>query len=128
MVELDSEKFNPPKRFRKQNDHIWGPDGSGSDKDTQFFYVGQSAHEPYCRFNIHKQCFGKDIHYECKCSFGPRIVTKSMSNYWVREYGQWLRKRKFSHYNPIKTQEEALRMEEFLAEKLRGQGHASYSA
>jgi hypothetical protein len=51
-----------------------------------------------------------------------------MSNYWVREHGQWLRKRKFSHYNPIKTQEEALRMEEFLAEKLRGQGHASYSA
>ena len=101
MVELDPEKFNPPKRFRKQNDHIWGPDGNGPDKDTQFFYVGQSAHEPYCRFNIHKQCFGKDIHYECECSFGPRIVTKSMSNYWVREYGQWLRKRKFSHYNQL---------------------------
>ena len=128
VVELDPEKFNPPKRFRKQNDHIWGPDGNGPDKDTQFFYVGQSAHEPYCRFNIHKQCFGKEIHYECECSFGPRIVTKSMSNYWVREYGQWLRKRTFSHYIAIKTQEEALGMEEFLAEKLRGQGHASYAA
>ena len=128
VVELDSEKFNPPKRFRKQNDHIWGPDGSGPDKDTQFFYVGQSAHEPYCRFNIHKQCFGKDIHYECKCSFGPRIVTKSMSNSWVRVHGQWLRKRKFSHYNPIDTQENAKKKEKWLAEKLRKQGHASYFA
>ena len=126
VIELDRERFNPPRRFRNQNPHIWGPDGSGVTEDTQFFYVGQSAHEPYCRFKIHKQCFGTNIQYECECSFGPRIVTRSMSNSWVRVHGRWLRGRKFSRYNPMRTQEEALAKEEFLAVRLRRQNHAAY--
>ncbi len=134
VVELDPEKFNPPKKFRKQNDHIWGPDGNGPDKDTQFFYVGQSAHEPECRFSQHKHCFGENIEHscicgmECTCCDDGHIIRKNMSNSWVRVHGLWLRKRKFSHYNPIDTQENAKKKEKWLAEKLRKQGHASYFA
>ena len=128
VIELDGEEFRPNRRFRDQNPHIWGPDGTGVTENTQFFYVGQSAHEPYCRFKIHKQCFGRDIRYECVCSHGPRIVTTSMSTTYVREHGKWLRKRKFQQYNPIETHEESLRIEEQLAIRIRRQNHAAYFA
>ena len=135
VVELDNENFKPPKKFKNDNSHIWNESGEKiSPGDLKMFYVGQSAHEPECRLSQHKHCFGENIEHscicgmECTCCDDEHIIRKNMSNSWVRVHGLWLRKRKFSHYNPIDTQENAKKKEKWLAEKLRKQGHASYFA
>ena len=62
VVELDVKNFKPPMKFKRDNPHIWNDSGEKISSGTvKMFYVGQSAHDPKCRFSQHKNCFGDDI-------------------------------------------------------------------
>ena len=95
VIELDKEVLNI-RRFRKRNPH--------ATNESRCFYVGQSRYEPDVRFEQHKN--------------GHK------ANRYVREYGMYLRRRKYKKYNPIATREQALKTEEMLANKLVREGHA----
>ena len=127
VIELDKEKFVPNAKFRKQNPRIWNRSNTEIADNVRFLYVGQSCHEPDCRFQIHKQCHGKNINYQCKCSCGPMVVTKNQSNNFVRQHGKWLRRKMYEKFNPIETRNEAVEMEDKLADILRNKGLAVYS-
>ena len=98
IIELDNEVIKS-KKFRRQNPNI--------NTNKKCYYVGQTAHEPDIRFNQHK------LGYK--------------SNSFVKRYGLFLCKRKFKKYNPIDTREEAEKIEEELAQKLRRKGHGVWS-
>ena len=133
VVELDVKNFKPSMKFKIDNPHIWNDSGEKISSGTvKMFYVGQSAHEPKCRFSQHKNCFGDDITFSCICGMdctccdNEHIIRKNMSNSWVREYGLWLRKRMYSKYNPIQTRQESIDFEKEVTEKLKLKGHAAY--
>jgi len=130
-IKLDRHSFAPPKAFRAQNPHIeWErllPEG------LRYYYVGQSAHEPDCRFAQHKQCHGPQIKFQCLCKGGlgkrraaRKLITKNRSNKYVREYGLYLARKEFAHFRPMKSRDEALEIEAVLAQSLRRKGHAVY--
>jgi predicted GIY-YIG superfamily endonuclease len=70
-------------------------------------YVGMTARTPEERFEQHK------IGYK-SCSY-------------VRQYGQYLRRRLFEKYNPL-TYDNAVKLERELAQRLRKQGYAVWQA
>ena len=98
VIELGKEALKS-RKFRERN--------PGMNPKKACFYVGQSVHEPDIRFKQHKDGY--------------------KSNSYVRRYGLWLRPRKYKKYNPIKTREEAERIEQLLTEKLRKTGHGVWS-
>lgn len=98
VIELDKEVLQS-KKFRVRN--------PGLNPKKACFYVGQSAHMPEVRFQKHKQGY--------------------KANNFVKKYGVCLRHRKYKKYNPIKTRKEALKTEQYLAEKLRRKGHGVWS-
>jgi hypothetical protein len=114
VIELDQGVLQS-RRFRERNPDM-NPDG-------RCFYVGQSAHEPKCRFEQHKQCYGASIEFHCSCSTGPVTITKNLSNSFVRNYGKWIRWRLFQAKNPVETREEAEQIEERIAIDLQQHGH-----
>jgi len=133
VVELDNENFKPPNKFKKDNPHIWDESGGKiSSENPKMFYVGQSAHDPECRFSQHKHCFGENIEHSCICGMDctccddEHIITKNMSNSWVREHGLWLRKRMYTKYNPIQTYQKSLDLEQEITRKLKSKGYAAY--
>ena len=98
VIELDKEVLQS-RKFRKRNPHM--------NPRLVCFYVGQTNHDPIVRFKQHK------IGYK--------------SNRFVKKYGLRLIPRKFKKYNPIKTREEAEKIEQRLANKLRAKGHGVWS-
>ena len=139
VIELKKKKFlknykdrRPPKKFRDQNPHInwneWGLHETKMTKKVRFYYVGQSTHEPECRFRQHKRCHGKKINFECKCSAGPVTITTNRSNSFVKRFGTMLRPWKYKDYNPIQSRKESEQKEKELAEKIRSENHAVYFA
>lgn len=127
-IRLDREAMTlkrgkPPHKFCDQNDHIdWQyPLHDGCD----FFYVGQSAHKPECRFAQHKECHGWNINFKCKCG-KRRPITQNRSNRFARDYGLFLSYGLFERYNPIKTRAAAEKAEAALAGELKANGHAVY--
>ena len=71
------------------------------------YYVGQSCHQPDKRFWQHKKGY--------------------KSNRFVKEYGLGLCPQFYEVYNPIRTRNEAVIIEEKLTEKLRIKGHGVWS-
>ncbi|MDE2996138.1 MAG: GIY-YIG nuclease family protein [Bacteroidota bacterium] len=67
------------------------------------FYVGSSTRTPDERFDQHKQGY--------------------KSNRYARKFGMKLRPDLFAQYNPIPSRNDALELEEYLADRLRGQGY-----
>lgn len=98
IVELDREVLQS-KKFRVKNPSL--------NPKKKCFYVGQSAHTPEVRFQKHKAGY--------------------KANIFVKKYGIGLRPRKYKKYNPMKTREEALEIEQFLTHKLRKKGHGVWS-
>jgi predicted GIY-YIG superfamily endonuclease len=98
VVELDKEVLGS-KKFRVKNPHM----------DPRFacFYVGQTTHDPETRFKQHKAGY--------------------KANRYVKQYGLRLVPKIFSHFNPIANREEAERIEQWIAEKLREKGHGVWS-
>ncbi len=98
VVELDKAVARV-RRFREEN-----PD---MDLSLPCLYVGQTSLSPEERFEQHKRGY--------------------KASRYVKKWGQWLRRRMYSRYNPIATQKEALAMERNLAKKLRAKGHGVWS-
>ncbi len=82
------------RKFRKAN-----PDRRAG---ASCFYVGSSFQTPDNRFDQHKQGY--------------------KSNRYARKFGLKLRPDLFDRYNPVPTRKDALELEEYLAERLRGEG------
>lgn len=101
-------------RFRERN-----PD---MEIGAPCYYVGQTAHEPDCRYRQHKECHGPVIKFTCICARPLGDFSKNLSNRYARKFGLWLKREKFERYNPIKTRKEAERIEKVLALKLRNEG------
>ena len=113
----------PPHKIKDRNDHLdWDyPLHDG----CCFYYVGQSAHKPECRFKQHKHCHGPNIRFKCICGKG-RVITKNVSNLYARKYGMFLQRQKFEAHNPIKSRKAALAAEAALAAQLAEEGHVVY--
>jgi hypothetical protein len=98
VIELQPEALKH-KKFKYQRDKL-GPDG-------RCFYVGMTGLSLEERFKNHKKGY--------------------KSNKLVQKYGLYLRPKIFEKYNPM-TQDEASRMEVWLARRLRKKGHAVHQA
>lgn len=115
VIELDPAVSWEVKRFRERN-----PD---MEPGGRCYYVGQSAHEPDCRYRQHKLCHGKNVRFDCICEAGTRPVSRNVSNRYVRKYGMWLKRRLFERHNPVRTRKRAEALEAKLARGLQSQGH-----
>ncbi|MFC1678777.1 hypothetical protein ACFL2T_00960 [Elusimicrobiota bacterium] len=115
VIELDPAVAWEVKRFRERNPEM--------DPGGRCYYVGQSVHEPDCRYRQHRLCHGKNVSFDCICDAGTRPVSKNVSNRYVRKYGMWLKRVLFERHNPLRTRKQAEALEESLALKLQSQGH-----
>ena len=140
-IRLDRDTMGPrpPRKFRDANDHMdWD---YPLHRGCEFFYVGQSAHTPECRFEQHKHCHADaatqsarmtmlrdpsatrvKLDFTCICKRRAKI-TGSRSNSYVRRYGLELAPEHYAHLNLIKGRKAALQAEKALASALREQGH-----
>lgn len=82
------------------------PNKVGDDPDLPAVYVGQSYHPPKDRFQQHKEGIHASRH--------------------VRRFGLELIPYLYQPYNPLSSQDEALRVEAALAEKLRRLGYTVF--
>ena len=114
VVELDPAVAGS-KRFRERN--------PGLEPGAKCYYVGQSVHEPDCRYRQHKECRGKGASFRCICGAVRRTLTRRLSSPIVRRYGRWLKRELFEEYNPLPDRKEAEAMEEALARRLRIKGN-----
>lgn len=103
VVELKKKIYTDNWRFRAANPQFNGV--------LECLYVGMTSKTPKERFMQHKTG-----HLSKK---GHKI-----SSFYVEKYGSYLRPSLYNHINPIKTRQEALKMEEQLALSLRRQGYA----
>ncbi len=93
VIELEAA-VKQIRKFRKAN-----PDMRAG---ASCFYVGSSFQAPDNRFDQHKQGY--------------------KSNRYARKFGVKLRPDLFDRYNPIPSRKDALELEVYLAERLRGEG------
>ena len=98
VIELDKEVLTS-KKFRVRNPKM--------NTRKVCYYVGQTTHDPATRFKQHKMGY--------------------KANRFAKKYGIRLVPRKFKKYNPIAKREEAERIEQWLANKLRKKGHGVWS-
>jgi len=98
VIELDGEVLSS-KKFRERNPHM--------NPRLACYYVGQTSHDPIIRFQQHKSGY--------------------KANRLVKKYGIRLEPRIFSKFNPIAKREEAERIEQWIAVKLREKGHGVWS-
>lgn len=98
VIELDKEVLQL-RKFRQLNPTV--------NPRLPCFYVGQSIHDPITRFKQHR--------------------TGYKANRFVQKYGIRLASGIYGKYNPIKTREEAKRIEQHLSETLRAKGHGVWS-
>ena len=103
VVELSKKVFSENTKFRTAN-----PQYNGA---MQCVYVGMTSKTPEERLEQHKTGYiNKKGH--------------KLSSNIVEKYGKYLRPSLYNHLNPMKTQAEALAMEEKLALELRRQKYA----
>ncbi|NND72635.1 MAG: GIY-YIG nuclease family protein [Rhodothermales bacterium] len=94
VIELD-KAVRQVSRFRKAN-----PDSSPLKPS---FYVGCTARTPEVRFEQHLNGY--------------------KGNSYVKRFGKRLRPDLYQKYNPIKTRADAEELEEYVALRLRAEGH-----
>jgi len=114
VIELDEAVRKVP-RFQERNPDML-PYG-------RCFYVGQSVHEPECRYRQHKECFGDDIRFACICGVKRGRFTKRLSNLYARKFGARLHREAYEDLNPLRTRAQAEAMEARLARELQADGH-----
>lgn len=119
VIELDAA-VRRVRRFAERNPSM-GPDG-------RCYYVGQSAHEPECRYRQHKECRGSAITFSCICGRRRGRFTKRLSNRYVRRFGFRLARSLYERFNPVDTRAHAEALERALAARLQAEGHGVYWA
>ena len=103
VVELSKRVFTDNAKFRNAN-----PQYNGS---MQCVYVGMTSKTPAERFEQHKTGYVNKRGHKLSANI-------------VEKYGKYLRPSLYNHLNPMKTQAEALKMEEQLAMELRRKKYA----
>ena len=103
VVELSKRVFSENRRFREANPQFNGV--------LECLYVGMTSKTPKERFQQHKTGYRNRKGYK-------------LSSNIVEKYGSYLRPSLYNHIPPLKTREEALKMEETLAKELRRQRYA----
>jgi hypothetical protein len=114
VIELDAA-VKKSRKFLERN--------AGMLPFGQCYYVGQSVHDPDCRYRQHKECWGDEISFACICHRRKGRFTKRLSNYFARKHGRFLARKLFEHLNPLPTRADAERAEERLARELQADGH-----
>jgi predicted GIY-YIG superfamily endonuclease len=103
VVELSKRVFTEHRRFREANPQFNGV--------LECLYVGMTSKTPKERFLQHKKG------YRNKKGF-------KISSNIVQKYGGYLRPSLYNHIDPVKTREEALKLERELALELRRKKYA----
>ena len=103
-------EFAKTKAAKKQNPNYV------HSKNKRCYYVGYTSKTPEERYHQHITGY---INKK-----GHNISSPVVFKYGYKKDG--LRRRKYRNYNPISTQEEAMKIEVELAEKLRKKGHCIY--
>ena len=103
VVELSKRVFTEHRRFREANPQFNGV--------LECLYVGMTSKTPKERFLQHKNG------YRNKKGF-------KISSNIVQKYGSYLRPSLYNHIDPVKTREEALKLERELALELRRKKYA----
>jgi len=114
VIELD-EAVKKSRKFAERN--------AGMLPYGRCFYVGQSIHDPDCRYRQHKECWGDEIAFSCICDRKQGRFTKRLSNGFARRFGKFLARELYEKRNPLRTRADAERMEERLARELQADGH-----
>jgi hypothetical protein len=121
-IELRKEVTKVTRFLKKNPRYMVGSD---------CFYVGSTAHKCECRFNLHRLYYDhNNTSYVCKCdNFEKRIIFQRSGgcigvkgNRYAGEYGVKLRPDIYYSLNPIPYPDDANKIEEELAEKLRSVG------
>ena len=94
VVELSKRVFTENRRFREANPQFNGV--------LQCLYVGMTSKTPQERFEQHKTGYRNKKGHNLASSI-------------VQKYGRYLRGSLYNHIPPLKTREEALRMEKQVA-------------
>ncbi len=102
VVELNKKVWTDSKKLRDANPQFRGM--------LECLYVGMTSHTPQERFIKHKKGH--------RTKKGIKI-----SSWLVEKYGLYLRPSLYNHLNPL-TKQEAIIMEEKLANYLKRQGYA----
>jgi len=103
VIELRKKVFTENAKFRNANPQFNGV--------LECLYVGMTSKTPKERFEQHKAGYVN--------SKGHKLASRI-----VQKYGSYLRPSLYNHLNPLKTQAEALKMEEQLALELRRKRYA----
>lgn len=103
VVELSKRIFTEHRKFREANPQFNGV--------LECLYVGMTSKTPKERFEQHKTGYRNKKGHK-------------LSSTIVEKYGSYLRPSLYNHIPPLKTREEALKMEETLALELRRQRYA----
>ena len=103
VVELSKKVFTENTKFRLANPQFNGV--------LECLYVGMTSKTPKERLEQHKQGY-------------VNAKGHKLSSNIVQKYGLYLRPSLYNHIDPMKTQAEALKMEEKLALELRRQRYA----
>lgn len=103
VVELSKKVFTENTKFRLANPQFNGV--------LECLYVGMTSKTPKERFEQHKKGY-------------VNAKGHKLSSSIVQKYGLYLRPSLYNHIDPMKTQAEALKMEEKLALELRRQRYA----
>ena len=98
VIQLKESIYQKEKKFREANSQY--KEGEGK----PCVYVGQSYLKPKERFEKHK--------------------SGHKSSRYVKQYGQWVKKKRIPHKNPHSTRKSAEKREEQLAEILKKRGWA----
>lgn len=114
VIELDPQ-VRKSRKFLERN--------AGMLPYGRCFYVGQSIHEPDCRYRQHKECHGPDTTFSCICAKRVGRLKKKVSNHFARKYGQRLHREAFERHNPVASRAAAERLESELARELQADGH-----
>jgi len=87
-------------------------------KNSRCYYVGYTSKTPEERYEQHITGYINEK--------GHKVYSPKVFKYGYKRNG--LRPRQYKKYNPIKSLEEAKKVEFELAEKLRAKGHCAYQA
>jgi len=114
VIELDAE-VKRSRKFLERN--------AGMLPFGKCYYVGQSVHDPDCRYRQHKECHGADTAFSCICERRRGRFDKKLSNHFARKFGLRLARESYEKFNPLKSRAAAERLEEELAKELQADGH-----
>ena len=103
VVELSKKVFTESAKFRAANPQFNGV--------LECLYVGMTSKSPKERFEQHRSGYRNKKGHK-------------LSSNIVQKYGRYLRPSLYNHIKPMKTREEALKMEEQLALELRRKRYA----